>query len=346
MSINKSAALLMLFLMTYSIGASAALSSQGVLDQVITEFSTRATTWKTEVMNRASFLFWILTTISMVWTFGMLALRKADIGEFFAEFFRFIMFTGFFFWLLTNGPDFANSIMDSLRTIGGNATGKGKAISPSDIVDVGFMVWKQAIKNLSVWSPVDSVIGVILSIAILILLALISVNMMVLLISGWVLAYAGIFFLGFGGSQWTSDMAINYYKTILGVAAQLFTMVLLVGIGTDLLMSFYTQMDKGQLNFEQLGVMLVFCLALLMLVNKIPPLIGGIVSGGGLAAGGGIGSFGAGAAVGAAVTATAAAGVIGSTMAAGATNVGDGVKAIMAAIQAGQAENDNNSLSG
>ena len=346
MSRNKSAALLTLFLITYSMGASAALSSQGVLDQVITEFSTRASTWKTEVMNRATLLFWLLTTISMVWTFGMLALRKADIGEFFAEFFRFIMFTGFFFWLLTNGPDFANSIMDSLRTIGGNATGKGKGISPSDIVDVGFMVWKQAIKNLSVWSPVDSVVGVILSIAILILLALISVNMMVLLISGWVLAYAGIFFLGFGGSKWTSDMAINYYKTILGVAAQLFTMVLLVGIGTDLLMSFYTQMDKGQLNFEQLGVMLVFCLALLMLVNKIPPLIGGIVSGGGLAAGGGIGSFGAGAAVGAAVTATAAAGVIGSTMAAGATNVGDGVKAIMAAIQAGQAENDNNSLSG
>jgi type IV secretion system protein TrbL len=50
----------------------------------------------------------------MVWTFGMMALRKADIGEFFAEFVRFTIFTGFFWWLLTNGPNFASSIYASL----------------------------------------------------------------------------------------------------------------------------------------------------------------------------------------------------------------------------------------
>ena len=32
----------------------------------------------------------------------------------------------------------------------------------------------------------------------------------------WILAYAGIFFLGFGGSRSTSEMAINYYKTVRG----------------------------------------------------------------------------------------------------------------------------------
>ena len=31
-----------------------------------------------------------------------MALRKADIGEFFAEFVRFTIFTGFFWWLLIN----------------------------------------------------------------------------------------------------------------------------------------------------------------------------------------------------------------------------------------------------
>jgi len=54
--------------------------------------------------------------------------------------------------------------------------------------------------------------------------------MLLLLISGWILAYAGVFFLGFGGSRWTSDMAISYFKTVLSVAAQLLTMVLLVGV--------------------------------------------------------------------------------------------------------------------
>jgi type IV secretion system protein TrbL len=69
---------------------------------------------------------------------------------------------------------------------------------------------------------------------ILVVLTLVGVNMLLLLISGWILAYAGSFFLGFGGSRWTSDMAITYFKTVLGVGAQLFAMVLLVGIGKSL----------------------------------------------------------------------------------------------------------------
>ncbi len=55
---------------------------------------------------------------------------------------------------------------------------------------------------------------------ILIILALISINMVILLIAGWILAYIDIFFLGFGGSRWTSEIAINYYKTVLGITAE------------------------------------------------------------------------------------------------------------------------------
>ena len=43
-----------------------------------------------------------------------MAAKGADIGEIFVEIFRFIMFTGFFYWLLVNGPDFAGKIIASL----------------------------------------------------------------------------------------------------------------------------------------------------------------------------------------------------------------------------------------
>ena len=82
--------------------------------------------------------------------------------------------------------------------------------------------------------------GIIMAAIILIILALVSINMVLLLVSGWILAYAGIFFLGFGGSRWTSDIAINYYKTVLGVAVSLFAMVLLVGIGKTFLDDYYS----------------------------------------------------------------------------------------------------------
>lgn len=330
------AALIGVTLALYSTAASAQLTNQGMLDQVVTEFATRASAWQTVVMNAAMWLFWTLGTISLVFTFGFMALRKADIGEFFAEFIRFILFFGFFLWLLHNGPTFANSIIQSLARIGEQASGVA-SVTPSGIVDVGFMILKQALKNSSVWSPVDSFIGVALSVGILILLAVVAVNMLLLLVSGWLLMYAGIFFLGFGGSRWTSDMAINYYKTVLGVAVQIMTMVLLVGIGNDLLSSFYARMNTGTLNFEELGVMLVFCVALLMLVNRVPPLVAGVISGTGIGNAGGIGNFGAGAAIGAAMGAASmaagAAGMAGSAIMGAATSAAGGASAIKAAFE-------------
>lgn len=330
------AALIGVTLALYSTAASAQLTNQGMLDQVVTEFATRASAWQTVVMNAAMWLFWTLGTISLVFTFGFMALRKADIGEFFAEFIRFILFFGFFLWLLRNGPTFANSIIQSLARIGEQASGVA-SVTPSGIVDVGFMILKQALKNSSVWSPVDSFIGVALSVGILILLAVVAVNMLLLLVSGWLLMYAGIFFLGFGGSRWTSDMAINYYKTVLGVAVQIMTMVLLVGIGNDLLSSFYVRMNTGTLNFEELGVMLVFCVALLMLVNRVPPLVAGVISGTGIGNAGGIGNFGAGAAIGAAMGAASmaagAAGMAGSAIMGAATSAAGGASAIKAAFE-------------
>ncbi|WP_423461156.1 P-type conjugative transfer protein TrbL [Ottowia sp. VDI28] len=330
------AALIGVTLALYSTAASAQLTNQGMLDQVVTEFATRATSWQTVVMNAAMFLFWTLGTISLVFTFGFMALRKADIGEFFAEFIRFILFFGFFLWLLRYGPTFANSIIQSLARLGEQASGVA-SVTPSGIVDIGFMILKQAFRNSSIWSPVDSFIGVALSVGILILLAVVAVNMLLLLVSAWLLMYAGIFFLGFGGSRWTSDMAINYYKTVLGVAVQIMTMVLLVGIGNDLLSSFYARMNTGTLNFEELGVMLVFCVALLMLVNRVPPLVAGIITGSGIGGAGGIGNFGAGAAIGAAMGAASmaagAASVAGAAVMGGAASAAGGMSAIKAAFE-------------
>ena len=165
------------------------IDNVGILDNVLAKYSAAATTWASYITSRASWLFWTLTLISMVWTFGMMALSKADIGEFFAEFVRFTIFTGFFWWLLTNGPAFATAIMDSLRTIAGTASGLGPSLTPSGIVDVGFDIFSKVVEKTSFWSPIDSAAGLIISGIILIVLAMIGVNMLLLLVSGWILAF-------------------------------------------------------------------------------------------------------------------------------------------------------------
>lgn len=78
----------------------------------------------------------------------------------------------------------------------------------------------------------------------------------------------------------------------MGVAISLFAMVLLVGIGKTFLDDYYASMDAGS-NLRELGVMLAASMVLLTLVNKIPPILGGIFGSGG----GGIGNIGSGAAI-------------------------------------------------
>lgn len=327
----KFAVPLLLCLAFFSVDASAGtMNSSGLFDDVLNRYNTAASGWAGVVTSAATWLFWTLVVISMVWTFGMMALRKADIGEFFAEFVRFTIFVGFFWWLLINAPAFATSIFNGLRQVAGNATGLGASLSPSGIVDIGFAIFYNVVDQSSVWSPGDSLVGIIMAVVILVVLAIIGVNMLLLLASAWVLAYGGIFFLGFGGSRWTSDMAINYYKTVLGIAAQLMTMVFLIGIGKTFLDDYYSRMSSG-ISLKEMGVMLIVCVILLALVNKVPALIAGIITGASVG-GAGIGQFGAGAAVGAAGMAAAAAATGGAMIAAGAANAAGGTQAVMAAF--------------
>lgn len=320
--------MLFLWLALYSAQAFAAAESAGVLDNVLARFQAVASAWGTIITQRATWLFWLLAVISMVWTFGMMALRKADIGEIFAEFIRFTIFTGFFWWLLQNGPRFAVDIMTSLRMIAAQASGLPNALAPSGIVDIGFDIFYKVVDQSSVWSPMDSLFGLLLSCAILIVFALVGTNMLLLLVSSWIFAYAGVFILGFGGSRWTSEMAIGYFKSILNIGLQLFTMVLLIGIGKSFVDQYYASMSAG-MTLKELAVMAVVAAVLLFLVAKVPPQIGALAGG----STGNLGSnFGVGAAVGAAAMGAAAVASAGAAVAAGAASGAGGLQALHAAF--------------
>ncbi len=312
--------------------AQAAINSAGLLDTALQNFQTSAAGWATYITARASWLFWTLATISLVWTMGQLALRRAEIGEFLGEFISFTLMTGFYWWLLTNGPTFAMQIINSMRQLAGNASGLGPSVYPSTIMDIGFQLLDQVVIQSSVWSPVVSAFNLLLCVIILIVVALIAINMLVLLVSGWILAFAGIFFLGFGGSRWTSDMAINYYRTVLSLGAQLAGMILVVGIGFSFINLYYVNMSS-QVSMKEMAVLMVAAIVLHGLVNKIPPLLGG------LAMGGGVGALGSGvslvSAIGTAAAMAAGVGLAANMVRSGVAGGAAGSQALMQAVSNG-----------
>ena len=321
-----------LFLILLSEFAHAEVTNEGLMKSFLEKFKANAAGWGDTITSHATFLFWALATISMVWTFGMMALRRADIGEFFAEFIKFTMFTGFFWWLLEKAPVLVASIFDGLEQLAGQASGLPK-LNPSGVIDMGFILFGKIIDNTPLW-PTEAIayllIGGILGVAILVILSLIAINMLMLLISAWIMAYGGILFLGFGGSRWTSDMAINYYKTVLSIGIQLFSMIILVGIGQNIILTYANAMSAGEV--KEIAVVAVCTLILYVLTNKVPPLLGGLVNGSSIGASQGLSTAGAGALFTAAGAAAAVASMAASAAVAGASNVAGGMQAVMNAV--------------
>jgi type IV secretion system protein TrbL len=260
-------------------GALAAIPDSGVFDSVMDKYQSSAASWEKSIKKHAYQLFWGLTLISMVWTFGILALKKSDISDFFVELIRFLGFTGFYLWLLDNGPQLAMAFINSLKGIAGEAANV-QGLEPVGILNTGLEFFQKIVDvtDFSLGAMSQAIISMMIGLVILFLFGLIAVNMMLLNIAGWILAYAGIFFLGFGGSRWTSDIAIAFYKCVLMVGAQLMTMMLVVGIGQSFIADLINLMS-AEVVMKELGVILIATLVLYSLANKVPLMVSSIVTG-------------------------------------------------------------------
>ncbi|OQK42299.1 conjugative transfer protein TrbL [Vibrio parahaemolyticus] len=260
----------------------ATIETNGVLDEVAVHFLTVSSSWAGVITNHASWLFWLLGTISLVWTGGNLLLKQADIREFFAEFTRFIITFGFFLWLLRNGPKFAASIIDSLRIIGAQAAGLPRELTPSEPISIAFDIITKSSEAYSYTSPFDNLAIFIITLLILVCMTVVAANVLLSLVSAWVLTYAGIFVLGFGGSKWTSDIAINYFRSVLSIALKLMTMTLMIGVAMSIMDSFYAELSANT-SMKELLVIFVVSVVLMLLIHSVPNVVASLIPGSGSA---------------------------------------------------------------
>lgn len=338
-AINKLSFLVVMIIFSMNANANQ-LNSSGLLDNLLYKYQQVASTWTTVLSDYANWLFWGLVLISMAWNFGMIAMKGGGVQDLLAEVIRFFAINGFFYFILKNGPAISKSIIDSLRELAGNALGTGNGISPSSIVDMAFVILAKVSSAASIWSPMVSTIMITVAIIVLVVMSLIAVNMLIMLVSAWVMCYAGIILLGFGGSKWTSDITINYLRTVLSVGIQLFTMTLIIGIGQSFIDQYFYVIKDDVPDLNSLIVLLLASIILLVLTNKLPQLLSGIVGGASLQ---GMGGFGAGMIAGAATTAISSAGAMAMSAT---TQVSGGASALKAAFESAQAAMADESNSG
>ena len=126
-------------------------------------------------------------------------------------------------------------------------------------------------------------------------------------------------------------MAINYYRTILGVGVSLMTMQLIIGIGIqflkDLVASTAQNLDAGAL-----AIIMIASIILLVIAHRLPQMVAGMVVGGGH--NGAIGGVGIMTLLGTAVAGTS---IVGSAAAAASTAAAESHKLLLDRIAAAEA---------
>jgi type IV secretion system protein VirB6/type IV secretion system protein TrbL len=233
----------------------------------------------------------------------------------------------------------ATAFINSLKGIAGEAA-KVDGLEPVDIINTGLDFFQKIVDvtDFSLGAMAQALISTLIALVILVLFSLIAVNMMLLTIAGWILAYAGIFFLGFGGSRWTSDIALAYYKNVLMVGTQLMVMMLVIGIGQTFLVELINLMS-AEVVMKELGVILIATLVLYSLANKVPVMVSSIVTG--HINTGHIGQAGTGAMIASGVTAAAIASQTAQTAISAAHSLSGGAMALQAAMKSSNGDNSS-----
>ena len=291
--------------------------AQNVVDQVITQYQSAATSWVAPLEHYAMSLFWLLAGIEFTWSMFSLAFRGADLAELFAELFKQFMVIWIFIVFVQQSSQIAGYIISSFTQAAQVAGTQGS--SPGNILATGVTMAGQILNltpipgmSLNVGAMAAGygtvILDALLALCVLICMAIIAARAAMINIEAYIVVASMTLLVGFGGSRWTRDYAMRALSYAMSVGGKLFMLNLIAGTGTTIIQAQTAQVASGNQNSLMLllGVIIVF----LALVLELPNLMQSLLLGS--AVGSGSGLMGAGAAAGG--TALAGAGVAESVM--------------------------------
>lgn len=245
-----------------------------------------ANQWSGRLRGFAVWVFWSLATIQIVWTFGPMLMRRAELGEFMSELAMFVVRTALFFSLLTYSVEWGSAIVDSFRYAGAAAAGRSAMLHPGDMFGLAVELGN-TVSNVDTWNPATGVGIMFASLIVLLCFTFIAAFMAVTLIESYLVINASMFFMGFGGAQITREYALSMVRYALAVGAKLFVLTLIVGLVMDAAREWqasYKHDSASTLTLVGLSFLLAY--ASKTVTELVGSMISGVSPGGGSILGG------------------------------------------------------------
>lgn len=262
------------------------IPDNNALDLVIKAYENSTKIWEPVIHDLTLGLFWGLVTISFTWSSIQIALKDGGLVDVIADLTTRVLTVGVSVWLLNEAPNLARVLIQSFQEVGTRLSGGVVKFSPSNVAEMGNNIVHRAIEMYSVWDPLANIMLFICALVILICFALIALEMTTLIISAYITVSGGIVMMGFLGSEWTRENAMNYFTAVLGIAVRMFVMQLIFIIGYEFIRDWSAFTDKT--TDASYLALLVFAVVFYGLIREIPQMAATLASGRFTMSGGGI----------------------------------------------------------
>lgn len=262
-----------------------------------------------------------------------LALGGADIADWINEVVQQIMFTFFFYYLLTNastagspaGLGIFNLIENGFNSIGisgAQAMGTTGLSGPQAAINGGIAIFTACTDQVGVYSIFSGLALAYIAMGLvgLVLMAFIAAFMFETWIEGYTVGLAGMFLMGFGGSRYTKDNAVGQIQFAISVGVKLMMIQIVAALGFAVVNKYIQTppKDMGGLATMAMAIVMMFSL-----IRSLPAQAQAAIRGHSLASGASLAGAMKGAAVGFATMVTGAA--VGGGVAASKTSAGRAV---------------------
>ena len=329
----------------YAPSASAQISSNNP-SQILQQYRNFRITWLTNIWPYANTLFALLATIEFAWSAAVMALEKADLQSWTSALIRKVMWLGAFYALLLYGRQWIPAIIDSFSQLGGAAAGisGNQGLAPSDVFMTGLNIAGSLMSAASTsaffTNPATSIAVMIAAALVVLGFTAITIQYIVAIVESYLVVSAGVIFLGFGGSRWTTPYVERYIGLGVSTGVKIMILYMLIAAGLNLSNGWLseasgigTSPNPSMTAFDVMGAGLIF----MALCWQVPKLFAAVLGGSPALSGGDLISAGTavvgGAAMVASVGASAIAAVAGATAAAsgasGGTAAGGGASRLI-----------------
>ena len=243
------------------------------------------------LVKYATSLFWLLVAITFAYQFSFMVLKRSDVGEFFAEFVKFSITIGFFYWLLINGSAIGMAIFNGFstelaqKTAGMKASPIGIILASADIFSLMTDGEHVVFELPSTWFVY--LLKLFIGVVCVILLAIVAINYAILQATGYLVLLLGVIVLGFGGSPYTRDWALTYFRNAISLGIKLLTMTLVVATGLKVLETMTKESSAvAAVSAVDSVILLVAIVLLFKVADTVPNIVSSFIGNAGASASG------------------------------------------------------------